>query len=71
MFAVLDSEMMSPRVEERRIYLCEETLTNRSEIYFSIYLFKALYTRSPVWSFNLLSNVSHLRLLNMEREGVP
>jgi len=33
-FAILDLEMMSPRVEDRKEYVCEETLTNKSDMYF-------------------------------------
>ena len=33
-FAILDLGMMSPRVEDRKEYVCEETLTNKSDMYF-------------------------------------
>ena len=31
-FAILDLGMMSPRVEDHKEYVCEETLTNKSDI---------------------------------------
>ena len=69
-FALLVVEMMSPRVDDRREYLCEGTFTRRSEMYDGAWLLIALYTKTPVWYLYLLLKVSHLRVLKSGREGV-
>jgi len=48
-FALLVVEMMSPRVDDRRQYLCEGTFTRRSKMYNGAWLLIALYTKTPVW----------------------